>query len=98
LHGIKYNQSVDALKVCYEIKSETYNILTDKPLENPSFIFTSPNYKDVYTEVFKLRIVKDSKFDIEILVPDKNLEGKYVLYWDLIIKSVVSHETIILNA
>jgi len=59
MQGVKYKYSVDALKVCYEIKSETYNKLTDKPLENPSFVFTSPNYKDVYTENFKLRRVEN---------------------------------------
>ena len=43
MQGGKYKYSVDALKVCYEIKSEAYNKLTDKPLENPIFVFTSPN-------------------------------------------------------
>jgi hypothetical protein len=31
MQGVKYKYSVDALKVCYEIKSEVYNRLTDKP-------------------------------------------------------------------
>jgi len=87
MQGGKYKYSVDALKVCYEIKSEAYNKLTDKPLENPIFVFTSPNSNKVHTEDFRLRRVKDSKFDFEILVPDENLEGKSVLYGDLTIKS-----------
>jgi len=71
MQGVKYKYSVEALKVCYEIKSEAYNKLTENPLENPSFVFTSPNYKDVFTEDFRLRRVKDSNFDFEILVPDE---------------------------
>jgi len=79
MQGGKYKYSVDALKVCYEIKSEAYNKLTDKPLENPIFVFTSPNSNKVHTEDFRLRRVKDSKFDFGIHVPDENLEGQFVL-------------------
>ena len=87
MQGVKYKYSVDALKVCYEIKSEAYNKLTENPMENPFFVFTSPNSYDVYTEDFRLRRVKDSKFDFEILIPDENFEGKFVLYGNLNIKS-----------
>jgi len=39
MQGVKYKYSVDELKVCYEIKSETYNNLTDKHLDIPNFVF-----------------------------------------------------------
>jgi len=39
MQGVKYKYSVNALKVCYEIKSEIYNKLTAKPLDNPNFFF-----------------------------------------------------------
>jgi len=87
MQGVKSKYSVDALKVCYEIKSEVYNKLTENPMENPFFVFSSPNSSDVLTEDFRLQRVKDSKFDFEILVPDENFEGKFVLYGDLTIKS-----------
>jgi hypothetical protein len=87
MQGIKFKYSVDALKVCYEIKSEAYNKLTENHLDNPFFVFTSPNSFGIHTEDFRLRRVKESKFDFEILVPDENLEGKFVLYGDLAIKS-----------
>jgi hypothetical protein len=87
MQGVKYKYSVDALKVCYEIKPEIYNKLTETPLDNPFFVYTSPNSHNIHTEDFRLRRVKDSKFDFEILVPDENLEGKFVLYGDLNIKS-----------
>ena len=41
---------------------------------------------DIHTEDFWLRRVKNSKFDLGILVPDDNLEGKSVLYGGLNIK------------
>lgn len=58
MQGIRQKYSVVALKVCYEIKSEVYNNLTDKPLENPIFVFTSPKINDVHTEDFRLRKFK----------------------------------------
>ena len=72
MQGVKYKYSVNALKVCYEIKSEIYNKLTAKPLDNPNFVFTSPNSNNVHSEDFRLQRIKDSNFDFEILVPDEN--------------------------
>ena len=48
MQGVKYKYSVDALKVGYELKSEAYNKLTNKPLDNPSFV--------LYTQTIKIFI------------------------------------------
>ena len=75
MQGVKYKYSFDALKGCYEINSDIYNVLTENHLEYQFFVFTSPNYKDVLTDNFRLRRVNDSKFDFVILVPDEKFRG-----------------------
>lgn len=102
MQGIKFKYSVDALKVCYKIKEEAYRKLTfidivkkndgkivhtHNPIESTSYTFESPNYQDIYTVDFILRRVKTSRFDFEILVPDENIEGKFVLYGNFTIKA-----------
>ncbi len=87
MQGIKFKFTVDALKVCYQIKQVAYEKLTENPCENPSFVFTSPNYFDEHTEDFRLRRVKNSKFDFQILIPSENLKGEFLVFGDLTIKS-----------
>jgi hypothetical protein len=52
MQGVKYKYSVDELKVCYEMKSEFYNKLTENPLKNTFFVLSSPNCYDIFTEYF----------------------------------------------
>ncbi len=75
MQGIKFKYSIDKLKVCYRIKPLTYNKLTENPSENPFFIFSSPNFEDVFTEDFILKRIKNSKFDFEIYILNETKEG-----------------------
>jgi hypothetical protein len=102
MQGVKYKYSVDALKVCYKINEETYNKLTHidiircedgnilhthKPIEFKIYDFKSPNHMGDLTIDFRLKRVKSSRLQFEILVPDENIEDNFVLYGDLKIKS-----------
>ncbi len=87
MKGIKYKYSVDALKVCYSIKEQTYNKLTADPENSKKFIFKSPNYQNVETEDFRLTRIKNKKREFNILIPDEEETGNLLLYATLRIKA-----------
>jgi len=87
MQGVKYKYSVDALKVCYSIKNETYSKLTENPEVSKNFIFQSPNYQNILTEDFRLERVKNKSREFNILVPDENGNGNLVPYGYLRIKA-----------
>jgi hypothetical protein len=86
MQGVKYQFTVDALKVCFYISPENYKYLTNDTKEQRELIYKSPNHNGEMLIDFKLERVKNKLRAFKILVPD-NVNEIPVLFAYLEIKA-----------